>query len=113
MSDTTITTKAPKTSVITLHAGGTTMTLLAAKRADGSAVTTVTTKDGKTSARGMSETHESMEKAKEHLTALSVKAEKSGGPGRRRVRLPRNRTRSATFLSRRRGSDHARGTALV
>ena len=78
MSDTTITTKAPKTSVITLHAGGTTMTLLATKRADGSAITTVTTKDGKTSTKGMTETHESMEKAKEHLTALSVKAEKLG-----------------------------------
>ena len=68
----------PKTSVITLNASGSTMTLLATRRADGSAATTVTTKDGKTTMRGMTEIHESMEKAKQHLVGLAVKAEKLG-----------------------------------
>jgi hypothetical protein len=65
----------PKTAVITLHAGASMLMLTATAKADGSAVTHVTTKtEGKTT-RGMTEIHESMDKAKAHLATLAKKAE--------------------------------------
>ena len=61
--DTQPTTTAPKTAVITLHSGNSTMTLLATRKADGSAVT---------------EQHADMTTAKAHLVALAKKAETLG-----------------------------------
>ena len=68
-----------KSAVITLHASGSTMTLSAVLKADGSAVTTVTTRDAdKKATRGMTETHVDMAAAKAHLAGLAAKAEKLG-----------------------------------
>ena len=73
------TTPTPKSAVVTLHAGGSTLTLSAVLKADGSAVTTVTTKDAeKKSTRGMTEQHADMAAAKVHLAALAEKAAKLG-----------------------------------
>ena len=70
----------PKSAVITLHdAGGSTLTFLATLKPDGSAVTTVTTKDAeKKSTRGMTEMHKSMDAAKKHLATLTEQAAKLG-----------------------------------
>lgn len=69
----------PKTAVITLHAGGSTLAFLATRKGDGSAVTTVTTKDAdKKATRGMTETHANMAAAKAHLATLVEKAAKLG-----------------------------------
>lgn len=68
----------PKTAVITLHAGGSTLTFLATRKGDG-VVTTVTTKDAdKKATRGMTETHVDMAAAKVHLATLAEKAAKLG-----------------------------------
>ncbi len=73
------TTKPQKSAAVTLRANGSTLLLLAVLKADGAAVTTVTTRDAeKHTARGMTETHTSMEAAKSHLAALAEKAEKLG-----------------------------------
>ena len=69
----------PKSAVITLHAAGSTLTFLAVLKPDGSAITTVTTRDAdKKSSRGMSERHADMTAAKAHLTTLAKQAEKLG-----------------------------------
>jgi len=74
-----LTTPEPKSAVITLHASGSTMTVLATRKSDGTVVTTVTTKDAdKKSTRGMTETHADMATAKAHLAALAEKAVKLG-----------------------------------
>jgi hypothetical protein len=71
--------KAQKTAAITLRANGSSLTLAAVLKADGTAVTTVTTRDAeKHSARGMTESHTTMEAAKAHLASLAEKAEKLG-----------------------------------
>lgn len=68
-----------KTASITLRANGTSLLLLAVLKPAGSAVTTVTTIDAeKRTARGMTESHVSMDAAKAHLIALADKAEKLG-----------------------------------
>lgn len=68
-----------KTAVTTLHANGSTLILSAVLKSDGSAVTTVTTKDAeKKSTRGMTEQHADMTAAKAHLAALAEKAGKLG-----------------------------------
>jgi len=76
----TTTTKATKTSSITLRSGTAILMLLATRKDDGGAVTTVTQKDGpdaKTQ-RGMTETHKTFEIARAHLETLAKQAEKLG-----------------------------------
>jgi len=67
-------------SASTLLRAGTAIMLIAATvRADGSATTAVTIKDGaKPSQRGMSETHKNLDAAKAAIMALAAKAEKLG-----------------------------------
>lgn len=73
----------PQTSVITLRSNGSTLTLLATKKAEG-AVTTVTTRDAEKKAlRGMTEQHASMEVAKGHIAKLAEQAVKLGWARRR------------------------------
>ena len=78
--------KAAQSASVTLRAGGSTMLIAAVRKADGSATTSVTIKDGaKPSQRGMTETHKSMDAAKVAILALAAKAEKLGwarGSGR-------------------------------
>ena len=65
-----------KTSSITLRADGAVLMLLAVRKENGTAVTTVTTKhEGESRAsRGMTETHKSMDAAKAHLESLAKSA---------------------------------------
>ena len=68
-----------KTASITLRANGEILTLLATAKTDGTAVTTVTTRNAeKKSTRGMTESHKSMDVARAHLATLATKAESSG-----------------------------------
>lgn len=68
-----------KSATVTLHSGASTLVLLAVKRGDGSATTTVTTRTGdKKSERGMTEQHTSMTEAKAHLATLAERAVKLG-----------------------------------
>jgi hypothetical protein len=68
-----------KSSTITLRAGGATLSFLATRKPDGTAVTTVTTRDAdKNTTRGMTETHGNFDAAKAHLVTLAEKAEKLG-----------------------------------
>ena len=68
-----------KSATITLRANGSTLMLLATLKADGSVVTTVTTRDAaKKLTRGMTQTHASMTVAKAHLATLAKDAEKLG-----------------------------------
>lgn len=70
---------AVKTATITLRAQGSTLTLLATAKHDGTAVTTVTEKDAeKKSRRGCTEIHATMDLAKTHLASLAKKAEANG-----------------------------------
>lgn len=69
----------PKSASITLRANGAVLTLLAVRKDDGSAVTTVTTRDtNKKTSRGMTESHKDIDAAKAHLTKLAQKAETLG-----------------------------------
>jgi hypothetical protein len=72
--------KAQKTASIGLTAGKTRLTLLAVRRADGTATTTVSTreKDAKHSVRGMTERHANMDAAKAAIVVLATQAEKLG-----------------------------------
>ncbi len=74
----------PKTAVVTLRAGGSTLTLLATAKPDGTAVTSVTTRDAdRKSSRGMTEAHKDMNAAKAHLVVLAKQAEGLGWQRRR------------------------------
>ena len=73
---------AAKSATKSLRAGGTTMRIVALRRADGSAVTFVTTttgtgKDRKT-VRGMTETHDDFDAARTALRGLVAKATAMG-----------------------------------
>lgn len=68
-----------KSASITLHANGSTLVLLAVRRSDGTALTTVTTKGpDKKAVRGMTESHADLTAARAHLTGLAKQAEKLG-----------------------------------
>lgn len=69
-----------KTTSITLRKGTEALTLLGTVRPDGSVLVTVTTRDKVTqaTARGMSETLPTIDKAKARITALAVDAQKLG-----------------------------------
>jgi hypothetical protein len=68
-----------KSSMVTLRANGSTLTLVAVRKSDGTALTSVTTRDPeKKIQKGMSEKHADMAAAKAHLTTLAEKAEKLG-----------------------------------
>ena len=68
-----------KSATITLRANGAVLTLMATCKSDGTAVSTVTTKDAeKKKTRGMTETHKTFEAAKAHLNTLAQKAQKIG-----------------------------------
>jgi hypothetical protein len=72
-------TATPKSASITLRANGAVLTLAAVRKDDGSAVTTVTTRDtDKKASRGMTESHKSIADAKAYLSTLAEKAEKAG-----------------------------------
>ncbi len=72
------TTTQPQTSLITLRANGSTLTLQATKKTD-SAITSVITRDPeKKATRGMTETHPTMDAAKAHLAKLAEQAVKLG-----------------------------------
>jgi len=71
--------KLAKTATITLRAADATLRVVAMRKADGKAVTFVTTQAAdKKATRGMTEQHASMEAATAHLTTLAGKAEKLG-----------------------------------
>lgn len=68
-----------KSAVITLKANGSTLTLLATLRPDGTVKTSATTRDAaKKIERGMSSMHPTMDAAKAHLADLADKAAKLG-----------------------------------
>jgi hypothetical protein len=74
------------TFTITLRANGSALSLLAMRKPDGTAVTSVTTTGAdKKHARGMTETHANMETAKAHVASLADKAEKLGWQRKARV----------------------------
>ncbi len=69
----------PKSATITLRAHGATMLLAAVRRPDGTAVTSVTTRNAdKHATRGMTETHANLDAARTHLAKLAQQAEKLG-----------------------------------
>lgn len=71
--------KVPQSSTITLTANGSTLQLVAERKADGSARTYVLTTDAnKKTARGMTESHASFDAAKAAIATSAAKAEKLG-----------------------------------
>lgn len=78
--------KGQQSATITLRANGSTLSLLATRKVDGTVVTNVMTRDAeKKTARGMTETHANMEAARAHLAKLAEQASKLGW--RRGVRV--------------------------
>lgn len=79
-----------KSAIVTLRSNGSTLTLTATRRPDGTVRTAVTTRDAaKKVERGMSAEHSDMDAAKRHIATLVTAAEKLGwarSPGTRSAR---------------------------